>query len=377
MSSDLPRARSARSALPLLFALALAGCPGPTPEAPDAGCAVPCGTACCAAGQTCDEGTTTCTGCAKQCDGKQCGPDGCNGTCGDCTGGQMCTPSGQCVAPYDAGQPPLDAGAATPDAGPIGSPVSFKVMSWNVHDFFTTTKASSIAKVVNKQSPDLLALQEVGTKDLLGTVNNSLSKKLPYYELIPSDDPRGINVALMSAYPLVKVQSHKDERLFTPDGRGPYYFSRDCLEVHVDVGGNRRVAVLVNHQISQLDSSVDTDFKRLAQAARTREIADQIRRETPWTAVVITGDMNDDPTTPPLNVFFSDGAYVDFWKGAPTSTTWTFKESSTKKYRFDYVIPDKVTAGWKTSATILSPDKDTDVKNTSDHAPVVATFTYP
>lgn len=37
-------------------------------------------------------------GCVKQCGGKQCGPDGCGGICGQCGANQVCNASGQCAA---------------------------------------------------------------------------------------------------------------------------------------------------------------------------------------------------------------------------------------------------------------------------------------
>jgi hypothetical protein len=36
--------------------------------------------------------------CSASCDGKQCGPDGCGGTCGTCTGSAICAANGTCVA---------------------------------------------------------------------------------------------------------------------------------------------------------------------------------------------------------------------------------------------------------------------------------------
>jgi hypothetical protein len=58
------------------------------------GCGGTCGT--CATGQTCSA-SGQCTGsCTPQCSGKQCGSDGCGGSCGTCATGQICSPTGQC-----------------------------------------------------------------------------------------------------------------------------------------------------------------------------------------------------------------------------------------------------------------------------------------
>ena len=49
----------------------------------------------CVAGTSCVDGSCQ-IGCEADCTGKQCGPDGCSGSCGTCGGGQLCA-SGQCV----------------------------------------------------------------------------------------------------------------------------------------------------------------------------------------------------------------------------------------------------------------------------------------
>ncbi len=55
-----------------------------------AGCDPKCGP-----GFKCVQGQ--CEVCTPQCEGKQCGKDGCGGTCGTCDGSLICTPAGQCV----------------------------------------------------------------------------------------------------------------------------------------------------------------------------------------------------------------------------------------------------------------------------------------
>jgi hypothetical protein len=64
----------------------------------DDGCGGSCGT--CSGGETCVSGV--CTGCTPDCSGKNCGDDGCGGSCGTCTGGQVCN-SGTCEDPPPSG----------------------------------------------------------------------------------------------------------------------------------------------------------------------------------------------------------------------------------------------------------------------------------
>lgn len=47
---------------------------------------------------TAGSGTSGSGTCMPQCGGKQCGPDGCQGTCGQCGAQETCTPQGTCVS---------------------------------------------------------------------------------------------------------------------------------------------------------------------------------------------------------------------------------------------------------------------------------------
>ncbi len=64
------------------------------------GCGGSCGS--CASGQSCDAGgqcVSSTPSCTPACSGKQCGSDGCGGSCGSCASGQSCDAGGQCVSP--------------------------------------------------------------------------------------------------------------------------------------------------------------------------------------------------------------------------------------------------------------------------------------
>lgn len=56
------------------------------------GCGGSCGT--CPMGQTCSASSRC--GCVPQCAGKQCGDDGCGGSCGQCAAGRTCSAAGVC-----------------------------------------------------------------------------------------------------------------------------------------------------------------------------------------------------------------------------------------------------------------------------------------
>ncbi|MGI5861799.1 MAG: endonuclease/exonuclease/phosphatase family protein [Myxococcales bacterium] len=299
-------------------------------------------------------------------------------------GGTQVEPDAGDVAP-DAGEQP------GPDAGITGPPVTFKVMTWNVHDLFdevnddwqdwplsskdVDAKLEKLARVIRAANPDILALQEVEKKELLARLNAKLSNALPHQVLERTYDPRGINVALMSRFPVVKVQSHASERVFTPDGQGPFTFSRDCLEVQLDVGGNRVVAMLVNHHISMLEDHSET--KRQAQANGAKEIANRLRAENPFLRVIIAGDMNADEGSPTIAIMLDNGNYVDIGQQADERHRWTYVYGG-EKQRLDYLLPDSTLASWCASPSCgVYFVHSSDVSAASDHEPVTASFTFP
>ncbi|MBI5547489.1 MAG: hypothetical protein HY901_26705 [Deltaproteobacteria bacterium] len=69
---------------------------GPTPDT-GAACNRPCGSGCCEIGTACNQATGVCEACTLDCTGKTCGDDGCGGTCGACSGNQTCG-DGRCTA---------------------------------------------------------------------------------------------------------------------------------------------------------------------------------------------------------------------------------------------------------------------------------------
>ncbi|GEM_PF-1508435 len=64
-------------------------------ECGDDGCGGSCGT--CDAGFLCNAGM--CEACVPACDGKECGDDGCGGSCGTCAAGEECSGLGKCDEP--------------------------------------------------------------------------------------------------------------------------------------------------------------------------------------------------------------------------------------------------------------------------------------
>ena len=115
-----------------------------------------------------------------------------------------------------------------------------------------------------------------------------------YAMLIDGNDPRYIDVAVLSRYPIVAARSHQHLR----SGKS-FVFSRDCLEVDLDIEG-KPLTLFVNHFKSMLDKKdpkhgrKNNRAKRLLQAKTVMELIQKrfgnAPGNHPW---AVLGDLND------------------------------------------------------------------------------------
>jgi hypothetical protein len=156
--------------------------------------------------------------------------------------------------------------------------------------------------------PDILCLQEVESLQALRSFNEAyLGGHYSHALLIDSRDMRQIDVGVLSTRPFLSVRSNVD----LPDDKDPAFpwtFSRDCLEVTVDIGTKQRpqrLTVFVNHFKSKLvtgktkaqkaAATARADAKRERQA---RCVARIVHDRFPGTSFrkdlfAVVGDFND------------------------------------------------------------------------------------
>jgi len=170
--------------------------------------------------------------------------------------------------------------------------------------------ASRIDTMVRDHGLQVLALQEVENIDALRRFNRErLETPFPYEVLLEGNDPRFIDVALLSHLPVANMTSHRYER--HPDVDEPI-FGRDLLEVDIfDARGRRRLTkVFVAHLKSNFvpfdaddpdQAAIDNNIERTRQAETTARIIDSRTRSNG--RHVLLGDMNDDPDSAPLAAF--------------------------------------------------------------------------
>lgn len=230
-----------------------------------------------------------------------------------------------------------------------------------------------LGRALNVLDADVIGLMEVETLGVLERLRESVSG-LGYREaiLVEGNDPeRGIDVALLSRFPITQIVSHAGETYSDAGGQVRRVFSRDCLECHVALPGGETLVVLVNHFKSKRGGEWETQPLRTIQAVRVRAIADSLRERFPLLAVV--GDLNDTPDSPALVPLLGDGVWADLAaRDVPEAHRYSFVHAG-RPERIDYVLASPPLAARFIGGSLLIPH-DVWAKRASDHAPLRATF---
>jgi endonuclease/exonuclease/phosphatase family metal-dependent hydrolase len=193
-------------------------------------------------------------------------------------------------------------------------------------------------RVIAESSPDILLCVEVENRPSLERFNDQVlggmyKRAFPHVMVIDGNDARGIDVGIMSRYPINVMRSHVDVAV-----DGSRVFSRDCPEYVIELPNQERLVLCPNHFKSKRGGNDDD-----AQALRTLQAttAAQIVRNAEATIsqyVVLGGDLNDTPDSAPLKPLFTDG-WKDVMQHAsyPTDRPGTYN-TGTKNNKIDYLI---------------------------------------
>ncbi|MES9524946.1 endonuclease/exonuclease/phosphatase family protein [Streptomyces capoamus] len=155
---------------------------------------------------------------------------------------------------------------------------------------------------VREIKADVLCLEEVENVDTLKHFRAQAlggRAQYPYVAGVDGNDPRLIDVAVLSKLPITRIRSY--QHLMDPESPTEPLFSRDCLEVDIEFGpdagydGTTSVTLFVNHFKSMLGGRAQTRGRRQRQAAKVKEIvAGRFGTEAPGEhPFVVLGDLND------------------------------------------------------------------------------------
>lgn len=277
----------------------------------------------------------------------------------------------------------------------LGPPVTVKVATFNVHNFFDDKddpshadevftaqevdhKLTQLGVALKLIAADVIALQEVENREVLDRLITEHLSNLGYahVHLQPGNDPRGINIAVLSKFPLVRVTSHANDYFkgLDPADTKNYRFSRDCLEVLLEPSQNRRLLLVVNHlRANDWQDPALATRTREAQAKRVREIVDSTLKWEPAANLAVLGDLNDTPDSKTLSLIQSGvTALNDPLAQKPLSQRYTTLYNG-DQVQIDYIL---ATPGLLANLVAGSAkvDHGASFESASDHYPVSASF---
>ena len=212
--------------------------------------------------------------------------------------------------------------------------------------------------VMNACNADVWALQEVEDARVLRRFRDQHlggAAAFPHVYCLEGNDDRGIDVAILSRFPIVHLRSW--QRYTDASG---LVFSRDCLEVDVEVPGSGVLTVFVNHLKSMRAEQTEGNGRDLTRPHRERQCAAiqaivraRFGDDPSDGRFVIAGDLNDYPETDDqgrsaITELLLWDAIVDIGNRVPLPDRWTHfwkgvpREGLSPQYRrLDYLLPSR------------------------------------
>ncbi|MSO89477.1 MAG: endonuclease/exonuclease/phosphatase [Rhodospirillaceae bacterium] len=204
---------------------------------------------------------------------------------------------------------------------------------------------------------DIIALQEVESLAALKKFFTAYVKDKTYthFAMAEINDSKQQEIAVVSRYPITHTRSHQHEK----DGKNPV-FTRDCLEVDIEIGKQRNVTLFVVHFKSPTDKSdpcngrKNTRAVRLREAAKVKQIVQARFGEKPGkTPFIILGDPNDYPESddqgaPGIEDLIKWDAVVNVVERMSHADRWTHYEAANEACQrpdafrqLDYILLSK------------------------------------
>ena len=143
--------------------------------------------------------------------------------------------------------------------------------------------------------PALVGVCEIEDRDVLNDlIKNTPLAKYPY-AIIHKDSPdqRGIDVALLYRGDYLKCAGQQFIRVRFPDNRKR---TRDILYATLCTNKGDTLHVFVNHWPSRSGGQRQSEPGRMLAASLVRNKVDSIFGRNPLAKIVVTGDMNDNPS---------------------------------------------------------------------------------
>ncbi len=252
------------------------------------------------------------------------------------------------------------------DSGACGGSDFEAVLSASAIEARTTVLAQKLGTL----GAEAICLEEIETSALLDAIAKKMS--YPTSVLGEIDQTASLDVGLLSTFPLITTKKHRDRVVLTrPDG-STTTFARELLEVHLDVRGKRAI-VFCAHFRSKAN---DDPGRRLAEAQAAREIISAAAVENVGALVVLGGDLNDVPGSPPLDALEEGGALARLSASLPIEqiATYWFESRGSAIDHLHLATANGGLLRFEPGSFHVARDADGRAFAGSDHAAVYADF---
>jgi len=257
--------------------------------------------------------------------------------------GEQADGDGQQFAPYDGG-PPDAAAPVTPDAAPpltFEPPNTLTVATYNVENLFDLVddpnadegeftpgrptwdanrlarRLTDLADAFTAIAADVVLVNEVENLEVLTQLRDAIrtggGPVYPYLAIAPSRDPRGIDVSLLSRYPVVLQLGRPINRAHTCthvetgeqttlDGAWPEARPILQVELNLDADPEADLVLLGNHWKAKGRGSFpcDDEAHRLRSGLHLRALIETLAAARPEMGLIALGDFNTWDFEPPL-----------------------------------------------------------------------------
>lgn len=197
---------------------------------------------------------------------------------------------------------------------------------------------NNTARVIAESKADVLLCVEVENRPSLLRFSEQVLRAAydvhyPHIMVIDGNDTRGIDVGVMSKFPIAGMRSHVDQQL-----NGKPVFARDCPEYQLDLPNGKTLVVCPNHFSSKRGgNNPAVQARRLAQGTQAAAIVRKAEQDiSPY--VLLAGDLNDTPDSAALDPLLADG-WQDIMShpSYPNDRPGTY-DTGTAANKIDYLI---------------------------------------
>jgi endonuclease/exonuclease/phosphatase family metal-dependent hydrolase len=193
-------------------------------------------------------------------------------------------------------------------------------------------------RVIEAVDADILICVEVEDRPTLQRFNEQVlgaefNKAYAHVMVIDGNDSRGIDVGILSRFPITGIRSHVDDE----NSNGERTFSRDCPEYVIAAPGEKPIVIMPNHFKSKRGGNdIKTQARRRAQGMRAHAIAVNALAMSAY--VLVAGDLNDTPDSEAVGEVMKSGFEdVQRHPSYPTDRPGTFN-TGTATNKIDYLI---------------------------------------